>query len=99
MHGRALCDIYKLKKELPGVCGKEAIKLIRIFNSGVMLLSQAHRPYFDGYLCPPPNLRPLPVAAATAAAWCITARVFHAWTAATKSRRGGACPSSRTHQV
>lgn len=47
MHGRALCEIYKLKKELPAICGKETVKSIRIFNSGVMLLSEAHRPLFD----------------------------------------------------
>lgn len=71
MHGRALCELYNLKEELPAVCSKERVKSIRcagversfclltqvdvarptsrIFNSGVLVLSEMHRPLFEGW--------------------------------------------------
>jgi len=49
MHARSLCDIYGLGKTLPTSCSASAIKQQRIFNSGVMLLSEAHLPLFEGW--------------------------------------------------
>ena len=49
MHGRATCELYNLAAEVPGSCTKHATKKMRIFNSGVMLMSAAHRPLLAGW--------------------------------------------------
>ena len=68
MHGRATCELYNLAAEVPGSCTKHATKKMRIFNSGVMLMSAAHRRLLAGWetsklecriLCAPPHLTPL----------------------------------------
>lgn len=73
MHGRSTCELYNLSSEVPGSCTKKATRQMRIFNSGVMLMSAAHRPLLAGWetsklecriLCDPPHLTPLrPLAA------------------------------------
>jgi hypothetical protein len=50
MHAKAFCEIYDLKRDRKvwkQVCESQAVKRQRIFNSGVMLLSKAHRPLID----------------------------------------------------
>jgi hypothetical protein len=42
MHGRAFCSLYALETTLPSVCSPEAVKRVRIFNSGVIVMSSAH---------------------------------------------------------
>lgn len=43
MHGRSYCELYGLASSHPELCGSPAAtKKIRIFNSGVMVLSKAH---------------------------------------------------------
>jgi hypothetical protein len=49
MHGRAFCSLYDLVGSHPGTCSPAAVKHVRIFNSGVMVLSQAHRLLVDGW--------------------------------------------------
>ena len=49
MHGRAFCSLYGLEATLPSVCSPEAVKRVRIFNSGVMVMSSAHLPLLDGW--------------------------------------------------
>ena len=49
MHGRAFCSLYGLEATLPSVCLPEAVKRVRIFNSGVMVMSSAHLPLLDGW--------------------------------------------------
>ena len=46
MHARAMCSLYNLGDD---ACGKAALGAARIFNSGVMLLSSAHRPLVEGW--------------------------------------------------
>ena len=73
MHGRSTCELYNLASEVPGSCTKQATRQMRIFNSGVMLMSAAHRPLLAGWetsklecriLCDPLHHDPLqPLAA------------------------------------
>ena len=73
MHGRSTCELYNLASEVPGSCTKKATRQMRIFNSGVMLMSAAHRPLLTGWetsklecriLCDPLHHKPLqPLAA------------------------------------
>ena len=46
MHARAMCSLYNLGDD---ACGKAALGAARIFNSGVMLLSSAHKPLVEGW--------------------------------------------------
>lgn len=68
MHGRSTCELYNLASEVPGSCTKKATRQMRIFNSGVMLMSAAHRPLLAGWetsklecriLCDQLDLNPL----------------------------------------
>ena len=73
MHGRSTCELYNLASEVPGSCTKQATRQMRIFNSGVILMSAAHRPLLAGWetsklecriLCDPLHHDPLqPLAA------------------------------------
>lgn len=50
MHAKAFCEIYDLKRDRrvwKQTCASQAVKRQRIFNSGVLLLSKAHRPLID----------------------------------------------------
>jgi len=50
MHAKSFCEIYDLKKDRDvwkETCSNQAVKRQRTFNSGVMLLSGAHRPMLD----------------------------------------------------
>eukprot|EP00316_Scyphosphaera_apsteinii_P000510 CAMPEP_0119340276 /NCGR_PEP_ID=MMETSP1333-20130426/99999_1 /TAXON_ID=418940 /ORGANISM="Scyphosphaera apsteinii, Strain RCC1455" /LENGTH=914 /DNA_ID=CAMNT_0007351993 /DNA_START=40 /DNA_END=2784 /DNA_ORIENTATION=+ len=47
MHARSLCEIYQLRGSFPESCSPAALKRQRIFNSGLMLLSDVHRPLLD----------------------------------------------------
>ena len=50
MHGRSYCELYGLAGSHPETCGSAAaMRRIRIFNSGVMLLSKAHLKLLDGW--------------------------------------------------
>jgi len=46
MHAKSLCQIYGLSRDS---CSNVALKRQRIFNSGVMLLSSAHRPLLESW--------------------------------------------------
>lgn len=49
MHGRSVCSLYALRESHPAICGDTSVKSARIFNSGVMMLSAAHRPLLAGW--------------------------------------------------
>jgi len=49
MHTRSLCDIYRLRDALPAVCDAKTVKKQRVFNSGVMVLSEQHGVLLDDW--------------------------------------------------
>ena len=51
MHGKSYCELYGLASTHPKVCGSSsAMKSIRVFNSGVMILSREyHLQLLDGW--------------------------------------------------